>query len=346
MADRYRVLNGNWDLANSWSTTSGGAGGAIIPTSSNDVYFDSNTPTGTHTVNLTSAVKGLDFTGFSGTFAGSGQLTLNGNLILSPTMIRTYTGVLICNGHYTYTSNNISLDRVYASKGTSITLIDKLTLTRNTTATTTSANMYILGGFVHNNQTVEVTGTNSAFRGNISFYNLIKSSIGQLIFYRGNTITINNSIQVNGNSTTKQIIKSDLAGTQATIHNNTGSTIILSNCDIKDINFTGDGWIADKTCIDSGNNTGIKFADFAVSKLFAYDLENSSTNVYTTINVSVVGTGLDKLVFYIGEYNGVSTTYSEVTLIGTTTSRTGSITLSGNNYRGINWKAEADSVRY
>ncbi len=77
-----------------------------------------------------------------------------------------------------------------------------------------------------------------------------------------------------------------------------------------------------------------------ISELIAYDLENPDTNTYKSCNISIVGTGLDNLKFYIGEYDGIDITYSEVTLIGTTTSRTGNIYLNRNNNYGINWKAE------
>jgi len=47
MADRYWVGgSGNWDDPLKWSTTSGGAGGASVPTSPDDVYFDANSDTG------------------------------------------------------------------------------------------------------------------------------------------------------------------------------------------------------------------------------------------------------------------------------------------------------------
>lgn len=43
MANRYWVGNGgNWNDTNHWSASSGGAGGASVPTSSDDVFFDAN----------------------------------------------------------------------------------------------------------------------------------------------------------------------------------------------------------------------------------------------------------------------------------------------------------------
>lgn len=78
------------------------------------------------------------------------------------------------------------------------------------------------------------------------------------------------------------------------------------------------------------------------SEIFAKDLENTTDNVYKSVSISMTGTGLNDLDFYIGEYDGVTTTYSAVTLTGTATSKTGTINLTNTNRRGLNWKAEAD----
>lgn len=78
------------------------------------------------------------------------------------------------------------------------------------------------------------------------------------------------------------------------------------------------------------------------SEIFAKDLENTTDNVYKSVSISMTGTGLNDLVFYIGEYDGVTTTYSAVTLTGTATSKTGTLSLTNTNRRGLNWKAEAD----
>ena len=52
MAARYWIGGtGNWNDTAHWSTTSGGVGGASVPTEADDVVFDSNSGTGTVTVN-------------------------------------------------------------------------------------------------------------------------------------------------------------------------------------------------------------------------------------------------------------------------------------------------------
>lgn len=80
MADRYWVGgSATWDgtAGTKWATTSGGAGGASVPTSSDDVYI--NGASGAVTVTLgggTIVARSVDFTGFTGTFSIPGGNTL------------------------------------------------------------------------------------------------------------------------------------------------------------------------------------------------------------------------------------------------------------------------------
>lgn len=73
MADRYWVGNGgNWSDTAHWSASSGGAGGASVPTSSDNVFFNSSSFTiGGQTVSVnagsTRACKGMDWSGTTNT---------------------------------------------------------------------------------------------------------------------------------------------------------------------------------------------------------------------------------------------------------------------------------------
>ena len=72
---------GNWDAATTthWSLTSGGPGGASVPTSSNDVVFDANSGSGTITVTATADARTVTFFGFTQTLdLGSQTINLDG----------------------------------------------------------------------------------------------------------------------------------------------------------------------------------------------------------------------------------------------------------------------------
>ena len=159
MADRYWVGgSGNWSSTNTanWSTTSGGAGGASVPTINDRVFFDAGSDSGgSFVVTLQNSPRvcsafsasSLDF---NMTLAGSGvNLTIGSGDLLFPAtnFTRTYTGTttfgdpLSSGGIFTITTNgvafggNVTID----SGATSITLgsdfscgTSTLTLTKGT----------------------------------------------------------------------------------------------------------------------------------------------------------------------------------------------------------------------
>ena len=74
MANRFWVGGTNtWNATagSKWSTTSGGSGGAAVPTSFDDVFFDGNSGSGVVTISGTVVCNSLTLTSFAGTFAGS-----------------------------------------------------------------------------------------------------------------------------------------------------------------------------------------------------------------------------------------------------------------------------------
>jgi len=97
MANRYWVGgNGTWDTTTTtnWSATSGGAGGASVPTSGDDVFFDLNSNAGNPTfgVSISSSVSVLSLTisGLAGTLtlgsgASGGLSVVGGNFSLPST---------------------------------------------------------------------------------------------------------------------------------------------------------------------------------------------------------------------------------------------------------------------
>jgi hypothetical protein len=162
--DRYWVgnLNGqtSWTAgaAGRWSTTSGGAAGASVPTTANDVYFDANSGSGSVTVNIANAAcANLILTGYTGTLTASatGAIGINGNLTLSNTGIFDPTNrppiTFVNTSPATITSNGQSVGTITINcTGTSVTLADDL-ITQNNTQFTLLA-----GTFNANNKNVSV----------------------------------------------------------------------------------------------------------------------------------------------------------------------------------------------
>jgi len=104
MADRYWVGGtGNWTDTARWSATSGGAGGASVPTTDDDVYFNSASNASAYTVTINAAASCRNFTmtgPASGavTWAGTATMNIAGSFSVSNTVTRTYTGDMTFSG--------------------------------------------------------------------------------------------------------------------------------------------------------------------------------------------------------------------------------------------------------
>lgn len=261
MANFYRVKDGNWNLADSWATTSGGTTyHANPPTSSDDVFFDANTPTGTHTVNTSANTLSLDFTGFTGTLAGSYALNIYGSLTLNGGMTNNLTGgfyFLATSGIKTITTNGIVLKGVllFNGSGGTFQLLDNLETRSNIQANA--------GTFDPNGKTVTMVGSNQTITPNValSFYNLnITPTVAATYRLFGN-ITVTNTLTIKGASASLRLfLKSNTLGTARTL---TAATVSVTNADFQDITGAGAGsW--DLSAItggsgDCGGNTDITF---------------------------------------------------------------------------------------
>jgi hypothetical protein len=98
MADRYWVGGtATWDgtAGTKWSATSGGAGGASVPTTADDVFFNASS-TGTVTIGTgNSGAKSINCTGFTGTLALNSNISIAGSLTLVAGMTYSHTSGVI-----------------------------------------------------------------------------------------------------------------------------------------------------------------------------------------------------------------------------------------------------------
>lgn len=101
MANRYWVGGtASWDgtAGTKWSETSGGPGGASVPTTADDVFFDANS-TGTVTISTGNfGAKSINCTGFTGTITGTAAITVAGSVTLVSGMTYSHTGTMTFSG--------------------------------------------------------------------------------------------------------------------------------------------------------------------------------------------------------------------------------------------------------
>jgi len=128
MAVRYWVGgNGTWDGASTtnWSTTSGGASGASVPTSADSVFFDANSGTGTCTTSGARSCATINFTGSNIGLTLEANLTLTGAFTFTAGTLTLQSFALSCSafiptgatarsvafgtGSITLTGNNVNV---------------------------------------------------------------------------------------------------------------------------------------------------------------------------------------------------------------------------------------------
>jgi hypothetical protein len=229
MADRYWVGGtASWDgtAGTKWSATSGGAGGASVPTTADDVFFDASS-TGTVTIaSGNTGAKSINCTGFTGTLTGTADLTVAGSITLVAGMTYTHTGKVTITGTSTLTTagKNFS-ELVVNSSGITLTLADALncqtrsiTITQGTFTTSnynvtcstllgtgTSLKTFNLGSStvtLSNTSPLNLSGSNLTFNAGTSQINL--SSTANITF-NGSSLTFYNVSFTNANSSSKTI---------------------------------------------------------------------------------------------------------------------------------------------
>jgi len=157
MADRYWVgggANNNWVTAGNWSATSGGAGGATVPTVADAVIFNGvgANANGTSTISLNITILSLTFTaGFTGSMVHTGNLTVSGSVTLHNNYSISGAGNITVNAASTLTSNGRTWPNplVLTVASTTKTLADNWTV----------GALQLTNGFTVNGNTIFVNGS-------------------------------------------------------------------------------------------------------------------------------------------------------------------------------------------
>lgn len=146
MANRYFInggVNSNWSSTGNWATTSGGVGGNAVPTATDDVFFDANSPNCILDTATAKLARTIDFTGYSGQTTHNVTLTVSGPVTLSATQTFSGSSNFAINSGGTLTSNGKVMSLPFLLQGTNMTytladnwLIDRLFTCNGATTTT------------------------------------------------------------------------------------------------------------------------------------------------------------------------------------------------------------------
>lgn len=166
MPDRYWVGGtGDWNgtAGTKWSATPGGAGGASVPTTADDVFFDVASGAGTVTIaagNL--GARSINCTGFTGTISTGAAITVAGSITLSAamTLAGSRDNAVTITGSGTLTTAGKTFNRIVINgAGIIVGLGDPLAVGGgifNSSITLTS------GTFNTNNHNIVCNGTNGS----------------------------------------------------------------------------------------------------------------------------------------------------------------------------------------
>lgn len=234
-ADRYRCINGNWNAASSWSSTAGHADAcaAAVPTSSDDCFFDSNSGTGTVTINTSATCNNFVVSNWTGTLAGSSALAISGTAFtLSATQAAlTYTGTITFNST-SGTTNITSAGKSFASAMTFNGVGGTWSLADAMVNTGTGAFTVTNGIFTSNAKALTLAGNISSTNSNTRSIILDNSTVTSNS--TGNIIGITTATGLTWSATGATFIISDPSSSVKQIDLQGGNTIPT-------VSFTGGG---------------------------------------------------------------------------------------------------------
>ena len=271
----WRGGTGTWDATTTtnWSTSSGGLGGASVPTSADAVIFDSLSNATAYTVTCTATQLRCAALTMAGpatgnvTWAGTAPLAIHGNVSLAATGItRSYSGNITLTGSSTgrtFTSNGVTLGSGITVNGVGCgwTLGSALDMGAS--------------GFVV---------TNGSFA--TSTYNFITGSIttnnanSKTLDFGSSTVTVGNAAGINFGTTENN--RANLTLTSGTSQLNLSSpspTLSGNNQTFYNVSFTG--LTVAGTVVLNGANT---FNNFTVVGQTSAGVANVSISANQTIN--------------------------------------------------------------
>lgn len=324
---RYWVTGGNgaWNSTTNWSASSGGASGASLPDSTQDVFFDGNSGAGTSTVNTTTSVLSLDFTGFAGTLAGSNAINVFGNLKFAATMTRTWNGTLTfsaTSGTKTVTSNGITLGGAVTFNGVGGTwqLQDAFT-------TASTVTLLLLNGTLDTNGKALSCGVLRTDNSNVRTLTIANSTV---------TLTASGGNMWVGNIVTNLTLNA--SGSRIVFRNNSSTNgVFLFGVGLTfgEVEFSGSG----SGNLDLSSSSGtLSCTNIIVSNTGGGGLTNAGAVTCSTLafNSGYTGTWSGSIGFSVATnltlVIGMTVTRTTLTFNGT--SGTGTITSNGVSFSG------------
>ena len=290
MPDRFWVGGtASWDgtAGTKWSATSGGAGGASVPTSADDVFFNAASGAGTVTIaggNL--GARSINCTGFTGTITGFNPITVSGSVTLAAAMTWTHDNTVTFNGTGTLTTAGKLFSSIVITGATTV-----LTLGDNFNQATSRSITVTQGTFNTANFNVNA-GTLISSNSNTRTINLGSSTLT----LAGISFTTTTGLTFNGGTSLINIAQSGATFISTT----TGPIPVFNN-----VSFT----ILGSTATTIGGSSVFNNLSFTAPASAGVGIVNFDAGTVQTINgtLSTTGTAGNRRVWFRSTTYGIST---------------------------------------
>ncbi len=254
--------SGDWNDASHWSLTSGGAGGACIPTVYDDVYFNANsgfTPASrTVTVNNGNAyTRNLDWTGAinSPTINKSSSFNMEiwgDSIILNPTV--TFNGLVTPKGPLpAYLKGSVlgDFDFNIDKSGSSLTLLNNYSNAQTNIG-------FLNGAFNASGVQLSVWQVdNSAGTNNVFAINISNSKIAAPFGWRFQGVIANHSLNAaNSSITTSDFKAAGMTYDTVNVTNTLATSVNMATTTVRSLNFTDPSNASAVGIVGSGNTLG------------------------------------------------------------------------------------------
>jgi len=260
------IATANWNNTANWSTTSGGAGGASVPASSDLVIFDgTGGSNGNCIVNIVPTIAGITVSGYTGT------IDLNGNnLTISGTANNAFSSGTITNSSATPATFAITTSGIATFSGTTFGVSTSFA----PIVVCNAVQVYLNGSTFYSTTTIAKTGTtnNLGNGGNVFHGVTTLSNSGNSFFATGynnpdifnGDLTLTNTgssfvalaDNTAGNMFNGNIIVNSTAGVGVVFGNGPGSTMSSTLANGKTITVGGTGFSAGKLQLKAFTQSG------------------------------------------------------------------------------------------
>lgn len=277
MPDRFWVGGtASWDgtAGTKWSETSGGPGGASVPTSADDVFF-TNLSTGTCTIATgNTGAKSINCTGFTGTITGTAAIAVAGSVTLVAAMTYTHTGTMTFSGTGTLTTAGKTFSGVTVN-GAGITLTIGDALNISTRTITLTQGTFTTSSFAITAGTITTTG--GTFNMGNSTITVSSITIGTFttVSAGNSSVVASSTVNLGGKTIYNLSVLGGFTGTSVTAGGGGTATVNdftirpQTNATFKRINVTGTFNVNGTFSAPAPTNTGFRSGIFGGSFVVA-----------------------------------------------------------------------------